>query len=337
MFNHNHPIESARVLGFRPVDEETKKEYIWLFSLGHSASSAHRYCEEVILQEKGQDGIADNAVNLDVHWAHHFFRKWRVKTLGADNGKDMLDRLEQEVSEYNTCYNATGGKTKLQWFCITNDSNDSDSDKEVQSQRSKRRRKAAYAQPLILSLCTPLMARVHENVLQSAELIFCNSTALLDRFNTSLFIISTAHPAGGLPLGVMLTSDEKEETIVKGLEMLMDTLPSGRFITGAKEWALLVMTDDSNTEKPALKAIWPDTQQLLCTFHFLQRRWTWSFDSHNKIQHKDRVVLLNTVKAMVYAKTITELEQKYKEFKTHHIVQKYSAFVQHITNLVVSS
>ena len=170
VFNHNHPIESARVLGFRPVDEETKKEYIWLFSLGHSASSAHRYCEEVILQEKGQDGIADNAVNPDIHWAHRFFRKWRIKTLGADNGKDLLDQLEQEVNEYNACYNTTGEKAKLQRFCITNDSDDSDSDKEVQPQKSKRSRKAAYAQPLILSLCTPLMARVHRSVGRYSDL-----------------------------------------------------------------------------------------------------------------------------------------------------------------------
>ena len=42
-FHHNHPIDSAHVLGFRPVSENTKKEYIHLFSLGHSASSAHHH------------------------------------------------------------------------------------------------------------------------------------------------------------------------------------------------------------------------------------------------------------------------------------------------------
>ena len=75
---------------------------------------------------------------------------------------------------------------------------------------------------------------------------------------------------------------------------------------------------------------WSDSQQLLCTFHFLQRKWTWLFDSHNKIQHTDRAILLNTVKAIVYAKTVPELEQKYKEFKA---VQKYPTFIQHVSNL----
>ena len=95
--------------------DETKKEYIRLFSLGHSASSAHHYYEEVVLAEKGQNAIADSALNPDVHWAHHFYRKWRTKTLGADNGKDLLDRLEQEVNEYNDRCNATGGMAKLQY------------------------------------------------------------------------------------------------------------------------------------------------------------------------------------------------------------------------------
>ena len=36
---------------------------------------------------------------------------------------------------------------------------------------------------------------------------------------------------------------------------------------------------------------------------------------------------------MVYAKRVSELEQKYKEFKAHLTVQKYPAFVQHISNL----
>ena len=37
-FNHNHPVESAHVLGFRSVSEEMRQEYAQLFSLGHSAS-----------------------------------------------------------------------------------------------------------------------------------------------------------------------------------------------------------------------------------------------------------------------------------------------------------
>jgi len=89
VFDHNHPIESPH--GFRPVAEATK-EYIRLFSLGHSASSAHHCYEEVVLAEKGQGAMAESALNPSAHWA----QKWRTKILGADNGKALLDRLEQQ-------------------------------------------------------------------------------------------------------------------------------------------------------------------------------------------------------------------------------------------------
>ena len=35
------------------------------------------------------------------------------------------------------------------------------------------------------------------------------------------------------------------------------------------------------TERGALADVWPDACLLLCTFHFLQSRWTWLYDSKN--------------------------------------------------------
>ena len=94
----------------------------------------------------------------------------------------------------------------------------------------------------------------------------------------SLFILSTAHPAGGLPIGVILTSDEKESTIRCGLKNLIEALPSYAFCgEGAERGPTLCMTDDSGTEKGALRSVWSNSTQLLCIFHFLQRRWTWLY------------------------------------------------------------
>ena len=60
--------------------------------------------------------------------------------------------------------------------------------------------------PLALAICTPIMARVHSMVQQSAETVFCDSTAGLDRYNNPLFLLSTSTPAGGVPLGCVVTS-----------------------------------------------------------------------------------------------------------------------------------
>lgn len=67
---------------------------------------------------------------------------------------------------------------------------------------------------------------------------------------------------GGLPLGVVLISGEKEESITKAFELLMEILSSNSFFKSGKKGPSIVMRDDDNTEKQALKAIWPNAIQL---------------------------------------------------------------------------
>ncbi len=128
---------------------------------------------------------------------------------------------------------------------------DADSDGE-QEPKSKKPRRIQRERPMIIAICTPLMSRVHESIQQAGEMIFCESTSTLDRFNTSMFVLSTSHSAGGLPLGVVITSDEQEETIQQGLELLKDVLPAGSFCGRGKEGPMITMTDDSSAERNAL-------------------------------------------------------------------------------------
>ena len=50
-------------------------------------------------------------------------------------------------------------------------------------------------------------------------------------------------PCGGLPLGVVLISNEKEESITKAFELLMEILPSDSFFNRGKKVPSIVMTD----------------------------------------------------------------------------------------------
>ena len=53
------------------------------------------------------------------------------------------------------------------------------------------------------------------------------------------------------------------------------------------------MIDDSIAERLAIEKAWPSATVLLCTFHFLQRRWTWLHDAKNGVKHhEDRLVLI---------------------------------------------
>jgi hypothetical protein len=133
----------------------------------------------------------------------------------------MFDSLQCEIEAFNQLCGKFGGKAKLQCFQAGSQVSDSDSDDpesffESQSVKKKHKRHTANREtPMIIAICTPLMARVHKHIQQAGEMVFCDSTSTLDRFNTSLFILSTSHPSGGMPLGVLITSDEQEELLLK--------------------------------------------------------------------------------------------------------------------------
>lgn len=105
------------------------------------------------------------------------------------------------------------GEPNCNEFKISSDCDSEDEEMRDDVPPKAKRPKRERHEPLILALCTPLMARVHTTVPQSAEIMFCDSTSSLDRFNMSLFILSTCHPVGRIPLGILMTSDEKEQTI----------------------------------------------------------------------------------------------------------------------------
>ena len=140
--------------------------------------------------------------------------------MGSDNGKAMFDQLEAEISAYNVANSSTGGRAVMQVFKGTSDCSESEIESENDEPPKKKCKKMKREQPMVVAVCTPLMCRIHQHIQQSSEMVFCDNTSTLDRFNSFLFVLSTSHCAGGLPLAVMITSDEQEETIQQGLQMV---------------------------------------------------------------------------------------------------------------------
>ena len=59
------------------------------------------------------------------------------------------------------------------------------------------------------------MARAHEMVRQVSEMVFCDSTASLGRYNCPTFFMRTSCSAGGIPLGVVITSGESLPKLIQ--------------------------------------------------------------------------------------------------------------------------
>ena len=90
------------------------------------------------------------------------------------------------------------------------------------------------------------------------------------------------------------------------------------------------MTDDCDAERQALADAWPSSVLLLCIFHVLQALWTWLWSQHNKIENKDRQVLLLKFRAVLYAETQEELADNLEDLHNDDIVNKYPQYIEHL-------
>lgn len=94
-----------------------------------------------------------------------------------------------------------------------------------------------------------------------------------------MYVLSTASSVSGVPLAVVLTFDEREQTMHKAFELVKEILPQCAFYeNGPKSGPQIFIIDDSQSERSAIKKEWPSAIVLLCTLNFLQRRWTWLYD-----------------------------------------------------------
>lgn len=90
------------------------------------------------------------------------------------------------------------------------------------------------------------MTRAHQMLRQSGELVYVDATSSLDRYNFPMFIISTCTPAGGLPLGVVITSGEDKTT---ALICLKSVLPQNAFNGRGPQGPEMCITDDCAAER----------------------------------------------------------------------------------------
>ena len=161
---------------------------------------------------------------------------------------------------------------------------------------------------IIIGIVTPLMRRAHQLIKHSGELVFIDSGGGMDLDNHRVFILLTHSGAGGVPLGVILTTNEKETTVSSGLQLLKSMLGEGVFFGRGESGPQVFMTDESAAERGGLKEAFPQSRILLCSFHVLQAYWRFLWDSKHGISKKDRPHLFMLLKNALYARTAEEFE-----------------------------
>ena len=100
-------------------------------------------------------------------------------------------------------------------------------------------------------------------------------------------------------------------------------LPSNAFYRRGDLGLKVILTDNSPPERDALHIIWPEATLLLSAFRFLQSRWTYLWDTKNKIAKNDRALIIGLMKEMVFAENTENLQDASDNFVASKIVSKY--------------
>ena len=101
--------------------------------------------------------------------------------------------------------------------------------------------------------------------------MFIDSSSSFEDVNNPMLVLSTSSGAGGLPLGIVVTSGESANIIHRAMTVLTSLFPKGAFYGQGSP--ANVITDDSAAERDGLRRVWPSTKLYFCIFHFLQSMW----------------------------------------------------------------
>ena len=78
----------------------------------------------------------------------------------------------------------------------------------------------------VIAAVTPLMERVH-TLPDAGEVVFVDASGGMDRHGQRVFLLMCWSPAGGLPLGVIVSTSETEAVVDKAFRLLVGILPDG--------------------------------------------------------------------------------------------------------------
>ena len=293
--------------------KDTKSAFLEMFKEGLTPSAAHAERRRIIKSDYPDtwpEVCADRSRLPGVLWVYDWHRQWLDKVVGSRDGIDAYIRAEELVKKF-----------------------DLDCKKEFPLGEGRCYAKIAQSESgeTVIAVVDPFMHRVHDVVPQSGEIVLIDATANLDRSDSKLFHLVCPTPIGALPLAEIITTREDTDTVMFALQVLQSVLPDRAFYgRGRTLGPQVFMTDDSDAERNALSAVWPNSVLLLCIFHVLQAQWTWLWDAKHGIAQTDKPDLLLMFRRVLYAETEEELSDRLEEMYADATMNMYPQYQKHL-------
>ncbi|KAK5646086.1 hypothetical protein RI129_004550 [Pyrocoelia pectoralis] len=169
------------------------------------------------------------------------------------------------------------------------------------------------------------MQRVARCLVQASEVLFVDATSNCDVQNHKLYFFATHSPAGGIPVGCIISSSQKVDVFNAGVEGLIEIMP-------IKISPAVILTDDDMGERNVLKKTWPHSTLLLCTFHVLKACWKWLKSTKNKIKQENVQDLYKLFRNILMSTTEKDLEMNKNIFS---VSCNYPKFKEYVENMIV--
>lgn len=221
-------------------------------------SSALHCVKTDLLIEYGEEYYkiaSDSAFVPSVSVVHKLFKTEFLGQYGCLSGEGMFNSVVEMLKEYS---NESKGVAKYEKF----------------------------GDHYFIILCTPIMLRAHESLVQTSELVMVDAAGGMDRQRHRIYFFVTPTAAGGVPVNLIITDSEKEEVFYAAVSRLKEVLPDKAFF--GKKYRKVFLTDNDLKERKPLQELFPNSRTLLCQFHMLKAVWAWLFHSKHGINKNHR-------------------------------------------------
>ena len=209
-YNHNHSVTALQTLTFKDILSTTKHAIKQLFENGHTPRTAFKIMQEDVKKQTLNDLeahklSADRSILPLRRDFNSLYTEFKREKFGSKNLSSMFSVLGEKIKNLRELDNYL---VSFQPF------NEEEND------------------PLILVLISPLMQRVHSMVSNSGELGFVDSSSNMEEYNLRVFAWVTNSNLGALPLAIVITRDETENTLTQGFELLKTVFRTTHFMDG---------------------------------------------------------------------------------------------------------
>lgn len=166
------------------------------------------------------------------------------------------------------------------------------------------------------------MGRAHRKLPQASEVVMVDDVGSLCKQKARVYVFACRTAAGGIPLGVIVSSSEREDVFEAAVTSLKTCFPEGSFY--GKDCPMAFLTTSNLKEQRVLEKQFPGSTILLCEFHVLETVWSWLLDASNGISdNSDRHILYLQFKTLVYAIDAETLESLHNSIVASPLYAKY--------------